>query len=76
MLPLGGEAAPNELKQCSRQTTSAGLATASQPSGSKLPRHDEPEVTLEVCVLPLCTGHDQSKNPLQSRSIKEPACPT
>ncbi|TPG72649.1 hypothetical protein EAH78_28815 [Pseudomonas arsenicoxydans] len=36
LLPLGCEAAPRRL---TRHTAQAGYATASQSSGSKLPRH-------------------------------------
>ncbi|RBL71775.1 hypothetical protein C3E98_009245 [Pseudomonas sp. MWU13-2625] len=39
MLPLGCEAAPKPAKAFNSQTALAGFTSASQPSGSKLPRH-------------------------------------
>ncbi|TPG76690.1 hypothetical protein EAH78_16135 [Pseudomonas arsenicoxydans] len=39
LLPLDREAVPIQAPHSVRQNPSAGFATASQPSGSKLPRH-------------------------------------
>ncbi|PMU08288.1 hypothetical protein C1Y11_22555 [Pseudomonas sp. FW305-20] len=42
LLPLGGEAAPNPFAAVLQIIRGARFATASQPSGSKLPRHKSP----------------------------------
>ncbi|KAA0995187.1 hypothetical protein FQ192_09010 [Pseudomonas sp. ANT_J12] len=49
LLPLGREAAP-----CisSRYTAFAGLTTAAQPSGNKLPRHKSPASLRLGLLLP------------------------
>ncbi|HCS42663.1 MAG TPA: hypothetical protein DIW52_07525 [Pseudomonas sp.] len=39
LLPLGGEAAPNPAMPICQAHRVSPIATAAQPSGSKLPRH-------------------------------------
>ncbi|AUM69839.1 hypothetical protein C0J56_13650 [Pseudomonas fluorescens] len=58
LLPLGCEAAPTATTQYIRHTPSAGFRVASQPSGSKLPRHNSSPAFLAVLEKPTKTIGD------------------
>ncbi|MVV48144.1 hypothetical protein EJA72_07795 [Pseudomonas sp. PB120] len=51
LLPLGRAAAPQFISSSVRHTAFARMTTASQPSGSKLPRHKCDACQLNCCEV-------------------------